>query len=131
MPNKLLQTIARNHARSEQHIWESYISTQSNQSNNSRRSHLLVRWLTSLIALVMIGLGLWSIATHHYFGRTTQFGGAEISLEGHPATLIGLLYIVLGLLPLALWFRSPRAAVWCASVCAVAFLALLAAVLYG
>jgi hypothetical protein len=102
------------------------------QSKNSRRSHLrLVRWLTSLIALVMIGLGRWSIATQHYFGRTTKFGGAEVSLDGQPATLIGLLYILLGVLPLALWFRTPRAAVWCASVCAVAFLALLAAVLYG
>lgn len=102
------------------------------QNKLPRPSHLrLVRWLTAIVALVMIGLGLWSIAGQHYFGRTTKYGGAEISLDGQPATLIGLLYISLGALPLALWFRTPRAAVWWASACAAAFFALLAALLYG
>lgn len=55
----------------------------------------LVRWLSSLIASAMIGLGLWSIASQHYFGRTTKFGGAEVSLDGQPAVLMGLLYISL------------------------------------
>ena len=90
-----------------------------------------LRWLISLIALVMIGLGLWSIASQHYFGRTTKYGGAEVSLDGQPAVLMGLLYISLGLLPLAMWFRTPRAAAWWGSVCALAFFALLAAILYG
>ena len=91
----------------------------------------LVRWLTSFIAVVMVGLGLWSIASQHYFGHTTKFGGADVSLDGQPAVLMGLLYISLGVLPLALWFPTPQAAAWWASVCAVAFFALLAAVLYG
>ena len=90
-----------------------------------------LRWLISLIALVMIGLGLWSIASQHYFGRTTKYGGAEVLLDGQPAVLMGLLYISLGVLPLAVWFRTPRAAAWWASVCAVAFFALLAALLCG
>ena len=97
----------------------------------SRPDLRLARWLTSFIALVMIGLGLWSIASQHYFGRTTKFGGAEVSLDGQPAVLMGLLYISLGVLPLALWFRTPRAAAWWASVCAAAFFALLVAVLDG
>jgi hypothetical protein len=91
----------------------------------------LVRWLGSLVAFAMISLGLWSIASQHYFGRTTKFGGAEVSLDGQPAVLMGLLYIALGALPLALWFRTARIAVWWASACVVAFLALLGAVLYG
>jgi hypothetical protein len=91
----------------------------------------LVRWLGSLVAFAMISLGLWSIASQHYFGRTTKFGGAEILLEGQPAVLMGLLYISLGAMPLAFWFRAAQTAVWWVSACAVAFLALLAAVLYG
>ena len=97
----------------------------------SRPDLRLARWLTSFIALVMIGLGLWSIASQHYFGRTTKFGGAEVSLDGQPAVLMGLLYISLGVLPLAVWFRTLREAAWWASVCTVAFFALLAALLYG
>lgn len=102
------------------------------ESNKPQSSDLrLVRWLTSLIASVMVGLGLWSIASQHYFGRTTKLGGAEVSLNGQPAVLMGLLYISLGLLPLSLWFRTARTAAWWASLCAVAFLVSLAAVLYG
>jgi hypothetical protein len=102
------------------------------EGKDPTRSHLrLVRMLTSLVAIVMIGLGVWSIATQHYFGRTSKLGGAEVSLDGEPAAAVGLLYIFLGVLPLAVWARTPRAAIWCASVCAVAFLALLAAILYG
>ena len=95
------------------------------------RSHLQpARWLASLISVVMIGIGLWSIGAEHYFGRTSKLGGAEISVDGQPATVIGLLYILLGVLPLALWLRTPRAALWCASICAALFLALLATFLY-
>jgi hypothetical protein len=102
------------------------------QIKTSPQSRLrLVRGLASFVALTMIGLGLLAITTQHYFGRTTKFGGAEVSLDGQSATLMGLLYILLGLFPLALWFRTPRTAVWFASVCAVAFLALLAVMLYG
>lgn len=102
------------------------------ETKKTSQSNLrLARWLSSLIAFAMIGLGLWSIASQHYFGRTTKFGGAEVSLDGQPAVLMGLLYILLGALPLAFWFRTPRAAARWASVCVLAFLALLAVVLYG
>jgi hypothetical protein len=103
-------------------------------AETEKRSELnlrLLRWVSSLIASAMIGLGLWSIATQHYFGRTTKFGGADVSLDGQPAVLMGLLFISLGALPLAFWFRTPSTAARWAAVCALAFLALLAAVLYG
>ena len=83
------------------------------------------------MALAMVGLGLWSIASQHYFGRTTKYGGAEVSLDGQRAVCIGLLYISLGLLPLGVWLRTPRAAAWWGTGCALAFFALLAAVVYG
>ena len=98
--------------------------------NPSRPDLRFLRWIALLIALVMIGLGLWSIASQHYFGSTTKYGGVEVSLDGQPAVLMGLLYISLGLIPLAVWFRTPRAAAWWGSVCALAFFALLAALLY-
>ena len=105
--------------------------TTESKKKPTRSDLRFVRWLGSLIAFAMIGLGLWSIASEHYFGRTTKFGGAEVSLDGQPAVLMGLLYIALGALPLGLWFRTAQMAVWWASACAVAFLVLLVAVLYG
>lgn len=107
-----------------------YMSTEIKKAS-IRTDLRVVRWLGLLIAFAMICLGLWTIASQHYFGRTTKFGGAEVSLDGQSAVLMGLLYIALGALPLALWFRTAQVAVWWASACAVAFLALLAAMLYG
>ena len=102
------------------------------ENKKPARSDLrFLRWMTLLMALTMIGLGVWSIVSQHYFGRTTKLGGAEVSLDGQPAALMGLLYISVGLIPLAAWFDSPRAAGWWGSVCALAFFALLAAILYG
>lgn len=62
------------------------------ESKEPRRSDLrFVRWTTLLMAVVMVGLGLWSIASQHYFGRTTKYGGAEVSLDGQRAVRMGLL----------------------------------------
>lgn len=70
----------------------------------------LVRVLAGLISATLAGLGILSIASGHYDGRTTLRGGHEISLDGGAATLMGLGTILLGLLPLALWFGSARRA---------------------
>ena len=102
-----------------------------NNDETSRPDMRLPRWLAAVFALSMIGLGMWSILSEHYFGRTDKLGGAEVTLDGQAAVLMGLLYISLGLLPLGLWFRSPGAAAWWASLCSVAFLGLLLASIYG
>lgn len=91
----------------------------------------VARWLSTAIASSLIGLGSWALVGQHYFGRTSKFGGAEVSLDGEPAVLMGLLYISLGLLPLAIWFRTPRAAAWWGTACAVAVFGCLSALLYG
>ncbi|MDZ7652869.1 MAG: hypothetical protein U5L03_10115 [Burkholderiaceae bacterium] len=88
-----------------------------------RRDLRLGRWLATLISAVVAGLGLWSILTQTYSGRG-RFG-AEVALSGSPAVLAGAMTIALGLLPLALWFSSPRRAAAWAAVCTGTFALLL------
>lgn len=76
------------------------------------RELLLPRLLVSLISATLVGLGVMTIVTAHYYGRTTKLGGAEITLDGPAATALGYSTVLFGLFPLALWFRAtrPRAA---------------------
>jgi len=77
------------------------------QDANGRRTALA---LVSLISLTLVGLGLFSIVTEHYYGSTSKLGRAEVSLWGTPAVLMGVSTVCFGLSPLALWFRSKGAA---------------------
>ena len=104
------------------------MSTESQKP--SRLDLRFVHWFVLIIALVMIGLGSWSITSQHYLGSTAKYGGVEVSLNGRPAVLVGLLYVSLGLLPLAVWFRTPHAAAWWGSFFGAAFFALLTVLLY-
>lgn len=79
------------------------------------RELLLPRLLASLISVTFVGLGVMTIVTAHYYGRTSKLGGAEVTLDGPAATAMGYSTVLFGLFPLALWFRAarPRAA-WAA-----------------
>ena len=87
----------------------------------------LVRGLALLICLVFVGLGVLSIASGTYHARTTKLGGAEVVLHGRAALFGGGMYIALGLLPLALWFRTRRRAAWWAGACVALLAGFLAA----
>lgn len=86
---------------------------------------LLPRLLATLMSLTLVGLGLLAIVTEHYYGRTSKYGGAEISIDGAPAIAMGVSIVLFGLFPLALWFRTSRPAVaWmlaCFAAAGVAF----------
>ena len=100
-------------------------------STKSREDMRVGRWLMTLIAVVMTGLGILSIATGSYSGYTSKYGGIQVFLEGRRAVLMGLLYLSLGAMPLAVWFNSRRRAAWWAGSCALVFAGLLLAVAYG
>jgi hypothetical protein len=74
----------------------------------------------SLISLTLVGLGVMTILTGHYYGSTSKLGGAEISLDGPPATAMGLSMVLFGLFPLAFWFRTKRPAIVWAGACLLA-----------
>jgi hypothetical protein len=80
----------------------------------------LPRLLMSLISLTIVGLGLVTIVTGHYFGSTSKLGGAEVSLDGSAATAMGVSTLLFGLFPLALWFRTRRPAIGWVVACFVA-----------
>jgi hypothetical protein len=82
------------------------------------RALLVPRLLILLISLTLVGLGVMTILTGHYYGSTSKLGGAEISLDGPPATAVGFSTVLFGLFPLAFWFRTK----WPAIVWAVACL---------
>ena len=79
----------------------------------------MARLLVTLISAVIIGLGIFSIVTQHYYGYTSKLGGHEVVLDGMPAIKIGVGYILLGLSPLALWAKSVKAAGIWAALCLI------------
>lgn len=90
-------------------------------SINARARELLVpRLLMSLVSLTLVGLGIMTVWTGHYHGRTTKLGGAEISLDGPAATAMGLSEAFFGLLPLAFWFHAKRPRTAWAAACLIA-----------
>lgn len=88
--------------------------------NDRTRELLVARLLVSLISITLIGLGVMAIVTRHYYGSTNKLGGAEVSLDGPPATAMGFSLALFGLFPLALWFSTKRAALVWAIACFVA-----------
>lgn len=89
------------------------------------RDILVARIPVTLISAVIIGLGIFSIITEHYYGYTNKFGGHEVILDGISAIKIGLGYIFLGLSPLALWAKSGRAAGLWAALCLISGLMII------
>src|SRR3982074_3834406 len=88
--------------------------------NARARELLLPRLLISLTSLTLVGLGVMTMLTAHYYGRTSKLGGAEIMLDGRAATAMGLSEAFFGLSPLAFWFHSKRARIVWAVACLIA-----------
>jgi hypothetical protein len=84
------------------------------------RELLLARLLVSMISITFVALGVVAIVTRHYYGSTSKLGGAEVSLDGPPATAMGFSIALFGLFPLALWFRTKRPAIVWVVACFVA-----------
>jgi hypothetical protein len=74
------------------------------------------------MALVLGGLGASTLAGAHVRGHG---GPHAIALDGSPAMWIGGLYLALAGMPLALWFRTPRAAGLWTFACGAALLGCL------
>jgi hypothetical protein len=89
-------------------------------TNARARELLLARLLTSFFSLTLVGLGVMTILTGHYYGRTSKLGGAENSLDGPSATALGLGEVLFGLFPLAFWFQAKRPRIAWAAACLVA-----------
>ena len=74
----------------------------------------------SLISLTFVGLGVMTIVTGHYYGSTNKLGGAKVSLDGPPAIAMGVSTVLVGLFPLALWFRAKWARIVWIVACFIA-----------
>jgi hypothetical protein len=88
------------------------------------------RVVAVLIAVVFVGLGLYSITAEHYYGYNSR-RNIEVVLDGPRAVSMGYVYIALGLLPLAFCCPTGRAAAWWGAICSVAFAIALGVSLYG
>ena len=96
--------------------------------NKPRRPDWVTRGLFTLISAVSIGLGTVAIVTEVHTGSTRR---GLVTSEGEAAVAIGVLMVVLGLMPLAIWARTAtQAKVWI-GLCVVAFAALLVRMLMG
>jgi ABC-type tungstate transport system substrate-binding protein len=73
-----------------------------------KRSKRIAIALAGLIALVMVGLGLWFIVEGHYVGTTKR--GTAISLDGNAARWMGGVQICIGMLALMLAMPGKKAA---------------------
>jgi hypothetical protein len=83
---------------------------------------LVLRLLFSLISLVVVGIGVMAILTEHYYGVSTRHGYKEITLDGTKAIQMGLTIVLLGLLPMGVWWSTRKQVlVWCVA-CVALFL---------
>jgi len=87
------------------------------------RNRRMLRVLMTLISAVFVGLGALAILTEVHTASTRRQG--IVTLEGDAAVQVGVLMVALGLLPLAVWAKTPlQAKVWI-GICASAFGVLL------
>ena len=108
------------------YYFESCLIMNDDIKNAKKMRDLLVaRLLVTLISAVIIGLGIFSIVTEHYYGYTSKYGGQEVILDGIPAIKFGLGYILLGMSPLALWAKSGKAAGTWAAICLISGLIII------
>lgn len=88
--------------------------------DRERRARLLPgRLLGTLISAVFALIGLMTIWTQHYYGRSTKHGLLEVNRDGPPAIALGLMQIAFGAMPLGLWGRNGKQAGTWAAVCAL------------
>jgi hypothetical protein len=79
------------------------------------------RAVATLMALVLGGLGASTLASAHSSARDIP----GFALDGSAAMWMGGLYLALAGMPLALWFRTPRAAALWTVACGVALVGCL------
>ena len=84
--------------------------------------------LFTLISAVSVGLGMLAIVTEVHTGSTRR---GLVTFEGEAAVAMGVMMVVLGLMPLAIWARTPTQAKLWIGLCLVAFGALLLQMLMG
>jgi hypothetical protein len=75
----------------------------------------LLRMLGSLMSLVFVGLGFMAYATEHAPEVSTRTGMAG-PLDGQNAVQYGITVMLMGLMPLAFWAKTPRGAGWWATL---------------
>lgn len=75
----------------------------------------LARWLCTLMSLVFVGVGALAVWTEHAPEVSTRHGMAG-PLEGSAAVHFGVTVMLMGLMPLALWARTPQGAGWWATL---------------
>ena len=85
------------------------------------------RVVGALMSLVLWALGVHAILTRAWEGQTKA--GRPVHLEGRPAMAMGAILCALGILPLLLVVRGPRARAACAWAFAVGFVVALLALL--
>lgn len=81
----------------------------------------ILRLLLSAISLVVVGLGAMAIWNEHYFGVTSKHGYKEVVLDGAPAIRMGVTLVLLGLLPMGVWWNTAKAVLAWSVICAIAF----------
>jgi hypothetical protein len=70
---------------------------QDEEKSKRERDLLVARLLVTLISVVFIGLGLFSIFSQHYYGYTSKYGGHEVILDGTAADIWAGLCLISGL----------------------------------
>ena len=98
--------------------------------NQTKKISPLAKWLAAGMSAFMLAYGTFIIATQHYYGRTDKYGGAEVSVDGLQANLIGVAIIVIGLTPMCLWMKSSKAAGFWAGICMIVGIILFLAPAY-
>jgi hypothetical protein len=80
-----------------------------------------LRVLLSAISLVIVGMGAMAIWSEHYYGVSTKHGNVSIVLDGAPAIRMGLTLVLLGLVPMGVWWNTTKAVLAWSIAFAIAF----------
>ena len=98
--------------------------------NQQKKISPFAKWLAAGMTAFMFAYGTFIIATQHYYGRTNKYGGAEVSVDGCQAVIVGVAIIVIGLTPMCLWMKSGKAAGFWAGTCMIIGIVLFLAPTY-
>ena len=99
--------------------------------NEPKKISTLAKWITAGMSAFMFAYGIFIINTQHYYGHTSKFGGAEVSVDGIKAVIIGVAIIIIGLTPMALWAKTGKVAGLWAGSCLIIGIFLFLAPFYG
>ena len=94
------------------------IKSDSKKAIENRK---ILRILLSMISLVVVGLGVMAILNEHYYGISTRYGYKEVNVDGIQAIRIGVTLILLGLIPMGVWWKTARQVMVWSIGCVMAF----------